>query len=142
MSIPIHIETISKSQNKSIEMETKCKTTYDKCRATRPFILNILRYFDDMECDIRWSNFLRVANNKTTKEFLPVLNSEIALLENLVPFSKKYQIQSNYIKKFRKNILKLKKKCEQSTIHYYNYLPGNILPLDIRSHIISFISLT
>ena len=142
MSQAIHIETIKKSQNKMTRKIKNTNTTYGKCRSTRPFILKILRHFDDMESDIRWSDFLKVAYNKVTTDFLPVLNTEITVLEDTVSFSEKYQYQVNYLKKFKKNILKLKKKCEETTIDYYNYLPGYKIPLDIRSHIIGFISLT
>jgi hypothetical protein len=30
--------------------------------------------------------------------------------------------------------------CEDSSLEYYNYLPGEKLPSEVRSHIVSFIS--
>jgi hypothetical protein len=133
----VHIETMIKSNKRLQKATNGCYSTYDKCRATRPFILTILRNYDDLEGDIEWSVFLRVAYTKATSDFLPVLDVRISELDGLGSS----QREGNYLKKFRKNLLKLKKKCEDSSIDYYNYLPGNKLPLDVRTHIIGFISM-
>ena len=147
----VHIETMQKSHYKWGKKmgNTGCQTTYEKCRATRPFILTILRHFDDLEGDMKWSKFLRVAYTKATIDFLPELDAEISELEELsrIWYNETGGVeqwvpnQTNYLKKFRKNLLKLKKKCEDSSIDYYNYLPGYKLPLDVRTHIIGFISM-
>ena len=76
----VHIETMKKSNDKMQKASNGCQSTYDKCRAARPFILNILRHFDDLEGDIKWSEFLRVAYTKATRDFLPVLDAEISEL--------------------------------------------------------------
>ena len=133
----VHIETMKKSHDKMQKASNGCQSTYDKCRAARPFILNILRHYNDLEGDIKWSVFLRVAYTKATSEFIPVLDLRISELDRL----ESSQREGNYLKKFRKNLLKLKKKCEDSSIDYYNYLPGYKLPLDVRTHIIGFISM-
>ena len=143
-------ETMKKSLDKSQKATNGNQSMYDKCRAIRPFILNILRHFDDLEGDIKWSEFLRVAYTKATRDFLPALDAEISELEELSQIwycetgtvEQWVPQQTNYLKKFRKNLLKLKKKCEDSSIGYYNYLPGYKLPLEIRRHIIGFISPT
>jgi hypothetical protein len=141
---------LKKSTTKTTNaLNDKCITTYGKCRAVRPLILKILKYFNNLEGEIACSDFILVVYNKLIKDFLPVVDKEILKLENYAAVGiilhtywngKKY-IQENYLKKFKKNLLKLKKRCEDYTINYYNYLPGNKLPLDVRSNIISFISL-
>ena len=144
-----HGKILKKSHDKMQKTMAFCTKHFDKCRATRPFILNILRHFDDLEGDIKWSEFLRVAYTKATRDFLPVLDAEISELEELsrIWYEEAGRVeqwvpnQTNYLKKFRKNLLKLKKKCEDSSIDYYNYLPGYKLPLDVRRHIIGFISM-
>jgi hypothetical protein len=160
-----HGKILKKSYDKMQKAINSFDTHFDKCRATRPFILKILRHFDDLEGDIQWSEFLRIAYFKVTKEFKPELDAKISELEELshypttsVPTTNPamavhwgwhdeirgvsiIQYKSDYLKKFRKNLLKLKKKCEDSSIDYYNYLPGYKLPLDVRRHIIGFISM-
>jgi hypothetical protein len=125
-SLPCHLESIKKSYNKLKKMMLGKSTTSEKCRAMRPYILKLLRLFDDLEKDSAWNELIQVAYIKTTMEFLP----ELVHLKQ----------QGGYIKKFENNLLKFKKICEDTSIHYYNYLPGNKLPLDVRSKIISFIS--
>ena len=121
---PCHLESIQKSNNKLKKMILG-KSKSKKCRAVRPFILKLLRLFDDLEKDFAWNELIQVAYIKITMEFLP----------EVVDWG-----QNDYIKKFEKNLRKFKKICEDTTIGYYNYLPGNKLPLDVRSKIISFIS--
>ena len=123
-SLPCHLESIQKSNNK-LKKNILGKSKSEKCRAMRPFILKLLRLFDDLEKDFAWNELIQVAYIKITMEFLP----------EVVDWG-----QNDYIKKFEKNLRKFKKICEDTTIGYYNYLPGNKLPLDVRSKIISFIS--
>lgn len=127
-SSPCHLESIKKSNNKLKKMMLGKSTTPEKCRAMRPYILKLLRLFDDMEKDFAWNELIQVAYIKITIEFLP----------EVVDWKRKQQ--NDYIKKFKNNLMKFKKICEDTTIGYYNYLPGNKLPLDVRSKIISFIS--
>ena len=124
-SLPCHLESMKKSNNK-LKKNILGKSQSEKCRAMRPYILKLLRLFDDLEKDFSWNELIQVAYIKITMEFLP----EIVHCKQ----------QGGYIKKFEKNLRKFKKICEDTTIHYYNYLPGNKLPLDVRSKIISFIS--
>ena len=70
----------------------------------------------------------------------PVSITEIERFEKYASWSSDYQYQANYLKKFQKNLKKVKKLCENSSISYYNFLPGYKVPLEIRSHIVSFIS--
>ena len=141
-----HSKNLKKSYDKMQKAIASCTKHYDRCRASRPFFLNVLRHYDDLEGDVKWSQFLRVAYFKVTKEFIPELDTEISKLKELSyplnPNAEFVRCNSAYLKKFRKNLLKLKKKCEDSSIGYYNYLPGYKLPLDVRSHIIGFISST
>tara|TARA_B100000795_G_scaffold195426_1_gene149594 strand:+ start:1285 stop:1752 length:468 start_codon:yes stop_codon:yes gene_type:complete len=145
----LHFEILKKTKKTTNALNDKCITTYGKCRAVRPLILKILKKFNNLEEKIQWSGFIRVVYNKLIKDFLPVVDKEILELEDAASkgiilhtyWNGEKYIQENYLKKFKKNLLKLKKRCEDYTINYYNYLPGNKLPLDVRSNIISFISL-
>lgn len=119
-------DSLKKSQEKTGQLLESAHTLYEKVKAVRPLFLKFLRLYEDMEKDFAWNELIQVAYIKTTMEFLP----EVVDLKQ----------QNNYIKKFEKNLLKFKKICEDTTISYYNYLPGNKLPLDVRSKIISFIS--
>lgn len=140
MSTVCHLKIVQKSHskmNKRLETDVKC---YQKCRSTRPFILNILRIFNDLEKEFAWSAFIQVLYVKSTKDFLPALDKEIIKIAFALLNTHNNENILSYLNKFKKNLLKIKKKCEDSTIMYYNYLPGNKLPLEIRTKIISFIS--
>lgn len=135
-----HLESIKKSYSRM--NKKSAVTVYEKCCIVRPYILKILRLFTYLEKEIVWSEFIQVLYVKSIKGFLPVLNEEINRYKKSIKWyggeNNKHDL--NYLIKFKKNLLKIKKKCENSTIDYYNYLPGNKLPLDVRSKIISFIS--
>ena len=47
--------------------------------------------------------------------------------------------EENYIRTFKKNLKKMKKMCEDTSISYYSLLPDRI-PIDVRSNCIQFIS--
>jgi hypothetical protein len=137
-----HLQIVKKSyskMNKNLDKNTEC---YQKCRSTRPFILKVLRFFNDIEKEIAWSRFIQVLYVKTVNDFLPVLNEEINRykMANTMWSGPKTKHILNYLYKFKNNLLNIKKKCEDSTIVYYNYLPGNKLPIELRTKIISFIS--
>jgi len=138
-SKPCHLQSIMKSYS---NMNKKsASSVYEKCSIVRPYILKILRLYSDLEKEMIWCEFIQVLYVKSIKGFLPVLNEEINRYKSFKWYgggNKKHDL--NYLIKFKKNLLKIKKKCENSTIDYYNYLPGNKLPLDVRSKIISFIS--
>ena len=144
-------QEISTSQEKMKKALIKSKAQDWRCytcsKAVRPFILKILKNFTCLSnscCEL-----IQVLYIKSIKEMIPDLNKgtiayEISIAAanstNNVCRSNRLVIELKYINKFINNLLKFKKKCEDKTISYYNYLPGNTLPLDIRSKIISFIS--
>ena len=122
--------------------EKSTTSVYEKCRVVRPYVLKVLRLFTDLEKEMAWSEFIQVLYVKSIKDFLPVLNEEINKYKKSIKWygGKNNKRRLKYLNIFKKNLLNVKKKCEDSTIAYYNYLPGNKLPLDVRSKIISFIS--
>ena len=130
---PIHFQSVSNTQSKMTS--TIGGNCYERCKLTRPLILKLLRLFHSIEKDILWGIYLHAVYKKITMDFIPVLK------EKLVNNSSYPEIQQIvYLKIFEKNLLKLKKMCEDSSLEYYNYLPGEKLPLEVRSHIVSFIS--
>ena len=139
-SKPCHLQSIMKSYSKM--NKKSASTVYEKCSIIRPYILKILRFYSDLEKEMIWCEFIQVLYIKSIKGFLPVLNEEINRYERSIKWygGKNNKLRLNYLIKFKKNLLKIKKNCENSTIDYYNYLPGNKLPLEVRSKIISFIS--
>ena len=138
----IHFKSVFKSgQKMTFNIGGDC---YERCKALRPFILKLLRLFHVIEKDILWGIFIQIVYKKITMDFLPVLKKKLGnyrhhqLLHKFSSYPKNHNIL--YLRKFEKNLLKLKKKCEDSSLKYYNYLPGEKLPLEVRSHIVSFIS--
>lgn len=131
------INSISKSQRKAFTKQNQNSSKYEKCRAMRPLILKILRRYDEMEADIEWSIFLQMVYKKISENFIPNLTQIIDEHPSGYPG---YDSEIKYLQKFQKNLLDLKKRAENSTIQYYNFLPGYKIPLDIRNHIIGFIS--
>tara|TARA_B110001450_G_C17457630_1_gene414770 strand:+ start:28 stop:468 length:441 start_codon:yes stop_codon:yes gene_type:complete len=138
------LKSILKSQKKANKIlhSSQVFITHKMSRALRPFILNILRNFTNLEKDIQFCQFMQSIYITTTKKYIPILNVEIIDYDM---YSKchggVFIVHTKYIRKLIKNLLNLRKKCEDSTIAYYNYLPGNKLPLEIRRKIISYISL-
>jgi len=147
------LREISKSNEKMKKALIKSKANQDwRCytysKAARPFILKILKNFTCLSnscCEL-----IQVLYIKSIEEIIPNLNKatfkyELSIaaaniITKNVRRSNRLVIELKYINKYRNNLLKFKKKCEDKTISYYNYLPGNTLSLDIRSKIISFIS--
>ena len=148
--------TLHKQFNKAILHYPYEGTLHEKSKCLRPSFLNILRNFEELGEDYDWCIFMHTLYTKIIIEFLPALIKEIndyvhldrmnSLEDELIfnqdiwTLSWRLELECRYMKKFRNNILSFKKKCEDLTIEYYYYLPGNKLPLDIRSHIVSFIS--
>jgi hypothetical protein len=129
----IYFDSVFKSEQKMTS--TIGGDCYERCKAMRPLILKLLRLFHAIEKDILWGIFIQGVYKKITMDFLPVLKKKLA---NNSSYPEIHNIV--YLKKFEKNLLKLKKKCEDASLKYYNYLPGEKLPLEVRSHIVSFIS--
>ena len=134
-------------------------TFYQKSKCFRPSFLNILRNFDSLGKEYDWTIFICAAYKNMVNQLLPAINKEINEYvhldcvkpseftvsttqddKNITYLSYKLEAEMLYMKKFRNNILTFKKKCQDLSINYYNYLPGSQLPMDIRSHIVSFIS--
>ena len=140
----IEYKSINESNSKTQKLlsTNKCRTIHSRSLVVRPFILKILRHYDNLEMNAVWCKFLQVSYIKASKEFIPVLNKRIFSLKDLMTSTKKRNNEMKYLLMFKNNLLRLKKKCEDSTINYFNYLPGKKIPLEIRSHIVSFISPT
>ena len=110
---------------------TKKNNMYEKTKAVRPFVLKVIRNFDLIKHEWVYTNFLQVLYKKSVK-WLKDIDTE--LLYN------KWEIkEENYIKSFQKNLKKIKKTCEDTSIAYYSLLPDRI-PIDVRTHCVQFIS--
>lgn len=128
----------AKTQKKSPTIQS----TYDSCAGLRYHFLEILSMYDSAKKNTSWTQYIRVIYNKLVNIYIPLLDKTIiqkspgtVLRMNYDCYTKNEELIA-----FKKNCLKLKKKCEESTINYYNYLPGSILPLNIRTKIINYIS--
>jgi len=138
-------ETLDKNIAKQIKKfeKRKGKSCYKDSKLIRPILLNVLRHYDTIQDTFKWNNFLKVCYLKCL-DFINPITRVISKLEGYndkIKHAKNYNIELNYIKKIKKNCEKIKKKCENTSLSYYNLLPGNKLPLDIRSVIVSFISI-
>ena len=124
--------------------KNKGKSCYKDSKLMRPILLIILRHYNTIQNTIKWNRFLKVCYLKCL-EFRTSATIGISKMEcndkiALRPV-KNYDKELNYLKKFKKNLEKIKIKSESTSLSYYNLLPGNKLPLDIRSVIVSFISI-
>tara|TARA_B100000795_G_C22764980_1_gene425298 strand:- start:55 stop:519 length:465 start_codon:yes stop_codon:yes gene_type:complete len=111
-------------------------TLHFQASTVRPLMLLINREFDTLDKDCGFTRYMRTVYIKINT-FLIEIESYNAIL-NIRCLSVKHL---NYLQLFRNNLLKLKKKCEDSSIMNYNGLPGGKLPLDIRRIIVSYISI-
>lgn len=117
------------------------ESAYNSSADLRRHFLEILRLYDVAEKDKFWTEYIRVIYIKLVKSYIPLLNKTI-IQKTAIARNMTYDcyLKNEQLIAFKKNCLKLKKKCEESTIEYYNYLPGKKLPLYIRTKIINYIS--
>lgn len=125
------ISGIKKSQHKSNIMLAKATGLYERIKAVRPQILKIIKFYDILKHKPEFTEFWRVAYIKSCtwdKEVdILCLSTELKVKEK------------NYIKLFKKNLKKIKKMCQDTSVSYYSLLPDN-MPIDVRTHCVQFIS--
>ena len=122
--------------------KNKGKSGYKDSKLIRPILLNVLRQYGAVQDKFKWNRFLKVCYIKCL-EFTKPVTCCISKLEcyDKIKYGKNYDKELNYLKKFKKNLEKIKIKSESTSLSYYNLLPGNKLPLEIRNIIVSFISI-
>ena len=133
------LQSLTKSHKKTERDIIDDATIYENSRAVRPLILKVLRFYPQLMKSSLYNCYIQSTYNKSN-EMIGKIGPEIERLEKYASWSSDYQYQANYLKKFRKNLKKVKKLCEETSISYYNFLPGYKVPLEIRGHIVSFIS--
>tara|TARA_Y200000002_G_scaffold182699_1_gene150770 strand:- start:34563 stop:35033 length:471 start_codon:yes stop_codon:yes gene_type:complete len=114
-------------------------TYFERCQQIRSFILLVFRYPETIpQLYVEEKNY----GHGLVKEIgcgIPIIGCKERITYVYYPILNK-KSEFLYLYKFKKNLLKLKKKCEDLFIQQYKCLPGALLPLDVRNHIISFIS--
>ena len=126
-----YVSSIKKSQKKTNQMLANASGIYEKIRALRPLFLKVIRLYDDLKHEWKWAEFWQTVYKKAN-EFLKAIEKQCASVELKVK-------EENYIKIFKKNLKKIKKMCEDTSITYYSLLPDN-MPIDVRTYCIQFIS--
>ena len=126
-----YISVIKNAQYKSNTMLASANGVYEKVKAVRPLFLKIIKIYDELKHDHDWCKFWRVVYKKTCKWL-----KEIDVMCESIELKVK---EENYIRTFKKNLKKMKKMCEDTSISYYSLLPDRI-PIDVRSNCIQFIS--
>jgi len=126
-----YISSIKKSQKKMNIMLANSRNLYEKIKAMRPLFLKVIRIYDDLKHDLEWSGFFQVAYKKSCH-----LLKQIKELEGVDELKVK---EENYINSFKKNLKKMKKMCEDTSISYYALLPDR-MPIDVRTYCVQFIS--
>ena len=136
------LQSLNKSQVKTERMlilaSTKYPNVFENSRAVRPLILKILRFYPYLKNEAEYTQYLK-ATYINAKKMLPLIDTEILSIEAHAHWGPQYQYQANYLKKFQKNLQKIKKLCQDTSILYYTMLPDNI-PIDVRTYCVNFIS--
>ena len=139
-------QSLQKSHEKADNMilNADVKTVFKISCAIRPLMLKVIKFYPCLKNSHKYTEYLQITYNKCN-DWIRSIDSEIISLESrssdlMFVLARPFVYQANYLKKFRKNLKKIKKLCEDSSISYYNSLPGHKIPLEIRTHIISFIS--
>ena len=104
---------------------------YEKIKAVRPLFLKVIRIYDDLKHDLEWDEFFQVIYKKSSH-----MLKQIDELEGVDELKVK---EENYVNSFKKNLKKMKKLCEDTTISYYGLLPDS-MPIDVRTRCVQFIS--
>lgn len=126
-----YISSIKKSQKKMNIMLANSCSLYEKVKAVRPLFLKVIRLYHAIKHDMEWNEFLQVAYKKSCL-ILKQVNEQEKVSELKIK-------EKNYINSFKKNLKKLKKMCEDTSITYYALLPDR-MPIDVRTHCVQFIS--
>ena len=125
------ISSIKKSQKKTELMLKKASGLYEKIKAVRPLFLKIIRIYDCFKHDPEWAKFWQVLYKKAC-DWIKEIDRQCLLFELKVK-------ESNYINSFKKNLKKIKKMCQGTSISYYSLLPDK-MPIDVRTHGVQYIS--
>jgi|TARA_B110000495_G_C22895056_1_gene522162 hypothetical protein len=125
------VSAIKKSQRKSNIMLANASGIYEKIKAVRPQMLKIIKFYDIIKHEPKWTEFLRVAYIKSC-----TWDKEVDILCLSVELKVK---EKNYIRLFKNNLKKIKKMCQDTSVSYYSLLPDN-MPIDVRTHCVQFIS--
>lgn len=126
-----YVYLIKNAQHKSNKMLASANGIYEKIKAVRPLFLKIIKIYDELKHDHEWGRFWQVVYKKACNWLIEV-DVECQSVELKVK-------EENYIKTFKKNLKKMKKKCEDTSISYYSLLPDKI-PIDVRTHCVQYIS--
>ena len=125
------VSAIKKSQRKSNIMLANASGIYEKIKAVRPVMLQIIRFYDNLKHEPKWTEFLQTAYIKSC-----TWDKEVDILCLSVELKVK---EKNYIRLFKNNLKKIKKMCQDTSVSYYSLLPDN-MPIDVRTHCVQFIS--
>jgi hypothetical protein len=123
--------SIAKSQRKASLMSAHASGLYQKCKAVRPCFLKIIRTYDCFKHNPKWAGFWQVLYKKSN-DFLKTIEEECLLVELKIK-------EKKYINTFKKNLKKIKKMCQGTSISYYSLLPDK-MPIDVRTYCVQFIS--
>ena len=126
-----YISLIKNAQHKSNRMLASADGVYEKVKAVRPLFLKIIKIYDELKHDHDWGEFWNISYKKSCQWL-----KEIDVMCESIELKVK---EENYIRTFKKNLKKMKKMCEDTSISYYSLLPDRI-PIDVRTHCIQFIS--
>lgn len=133
------MQSINKSHTKTEHMMRKTgDDVAGKARAARPLVLKILRFYNDFKNEHVYTQYLQ-ATYDTSKVMLVDIDAEIQRLEEASLLAPVNQNKLNYLKKTKKNLKKIRKLCQDSSIQYYGMLPDN-MPIDVRTYCVKFIS--
>ena len=126
------LQSIKNSWSKTEKNIINTNTMYKKTKAIRPLLLNIIRHYDVIKHEWAYARFFQVLYKKSVK-----WANDID--EEFLSKHARTTSETNYIKSFKKNLTKIKKICEDTSITYYLMLPDRFNN-DIRTHCIQFIS--
>jgi len=126
-----YISLIKNAQHKSNRMLASANGIYEKIKAVRPLFLKVIKIYDKLKHNPKWNEFWQVAYKKSCQW--------LGDIDKMCLFIKLKVKEENYIKTFKKNLRKMKKLCEDTSMSYYSLLPDNF-PIDVRTHCIKFIS--
>jgi len=131
-------QSLQKSHEKTRDNLQKASRigVYEKARAFRPLILKVTRFYKQLKNEHAYTRYLQITY-KQSKEMLVDIDAELAIKAS--GCCAKYQYQVDYLKKFKKNLKKIIKLCQDSSIQYYTMLPDN-MPIDVRTYCVEFIS--
>jgi hypothetical protein len=103
-----YVSSIKKSQRKTDIMLANSRSLYEKVKSVRPLFLKVIRMYDDLKHDLEWSEFWQVAYKKSCEMLEDIKEKERTVFLKVK--------EENYIKSFKKNLNKMKKMYEDTSI--------------------------